>query len=113
MLALNPMELNDLYEEVWNVGSLLQTEDSLTVMEDAFRPWPRVRAEATEASWDFYDIHDRNKTADPVTSRNYTVREDIETYTVVLKEVFHLFGCCLKVLPNGSRILGAIHGAIP
>ncbi len=25
-LALNPMDLNDLYEEVWNVGAILQTE---------------------------------------------------------------------------------------
>jgi hypothetical protein len=32
-LGVTPMDLNDLYEEVWNVGSLLMREDCLTVME--------------------------------------------------------------------------------
>jgi hypothetical protein len=90
-LALNPMDLNDLYEKVWNVGALLQTEESITIMEERFRPWPRVK-EGTEASWDFYDIHDRNKAADLVLLRKYKDREDIDSYTVVLMEVFHLFG---------------------
>ena len=90
-LALNPMDLNDLYEEVWNVGTLLMTDESLSILEEGYRPWPRVK-EGTEASWDFYDIHDRNKAADLLTLRKYEGREDIETYTVVLKEVFHLFG---------------------
>jgi hypothetical protein len=48
--------------------------------------------EGSEESWDFYDIHDRNKAADLVVLRKYLDREDIENYTVVLKEVFHLFG---------------------
>jgi hypothetical protein len=48
--------------------------------------------EETEASWDFYDIHDRNKATDLAVLRRYIDREDIESYTVVLKEVFHLFG---------------------
>ncbi len=26
-MALNPMDLNDLYEEAWSVGALLQTDD--------------------------------------------------------------------------------------
>jgi hypothetical protein len=83
------MDLNDLYEELWAVGSLLQTEESLSILDEGFRPWPRVK-EGTEASWDFYDIHDRNKAADLVTLKKYTNREDLETYTVVLKEVFNL-----------------------
>jgi hypothetical protein len=37
-------------------------------------------------------IHHRNKAADLVVLRKYKDREDIESYTVVLKEVFHLFG---------------------
>ncbi len=48
-LSLNPMDLNDLYEEVWNVGSLLQMEESLSILDEGFRPWPRVK-EGTEAS---------------------------------------------------------------
>ena len=73
------------------MGSLLQTEESLSILDEGFRPWPRVK-EGTEASWDFYDIHDRNKAADLVTLQKYKNREDLETYTVVLKEVFNLFG---------------------
>ncbi len=103
-LSLNPMELNDLYKEVWNVGTLLQTEDSLTILEEGLRPWPRVK-EGMEASWDFYDIHDRNKVADLVTLQKYRDREDLETYTVVLKEVFHLFGQAIH--ESLTRTMGA------
>jgi hypothetical protein len=103
-LSLNPKDLNNLYEEVWNVGTLLQTEDSLTILEEGFRPWLRVK-EGTEASWDFYDIHDRNKAADLVTLQKYRDREDLETYTVVLKEVFHLFGQAIH--ESLTRTMGA------
>jgi hypothetical protein len=90
-LALTPMEVNDLYDHVWNVGTVLMSEDSLAILDDGFRPWPRV-IEGSEASWDFYDIHDRNKARDLDILRKYQDREDIATYTVVLKEVLHLFG---------------------
>jgi hypothetical protein len=90
-LALTPMDVNDLYEHVWNVGTLLMSEDSVDILQDGFRPWPRVK-EGSEASWDFYDIHDRNKAMDLMPLRKYQDREDIVTYTVILKEVLHLFG---------------------
>jgi hypothetical protein len=70
---------------------MLQTDDWPTIMDEGFRPWPRVK-EGTEESWDFYDIHDRNKAADLSVLRKSIDREDIDNYTVVLKEVFHLFG---------------------
>jgi hypothetical protein len=85
------MDVNDLYEHVWNVGTLLMSEDSLDILQDGFRPWPRVQ-EGSEASWDFYDIHDRNKAMDLMLLRKYQDREDIVTYTVILQEVLHLFG---------------------
>jgi hypothetical protein len=37
-IALNPLELNDLYEELWNVGSLLQTDSCLDIFDDNYRP---------------------------------------------------------------------------
>jgi hypothetical protein len=40
---LNPIELNDLYDHLWNVGVLLQSEDCLNILNLDFRPWPRVR----------------------------------------------------------------------
>ena len=58
-LALNPMEVNTIYDHLWDVATLLQSEDCLTVLENGFRPWPKVH-HGSEASWDFYDIHERN-----------------------------------------------------
>ncbi len=92
VMALNPMELNEIYEELWNVGTLLQNATVvLSIMEDEFRPWPKVKAE-TEKSRAFYDVHDRAKQADLALLRNYDSRADLESYVVVLKKVFSLFG---------------------
>jgi hypothetical protein len=98
------MDLNDLYEELWSVGSLIQTEESLSILDEGFRPWCRVK-EGTETSWDFYDIHDLNKAADLVTLQKYKDREDLETYTVVLKEVLNLFGQAIH--ESLTRTMGA------
>ncbi len=64
-LALNLMQLNDIYDHLWDVGTLLTSEDSLTILEESFtsRPWPKIK-HGTEESWDFYDIHERDKAAD-------------------------------------------------
>jgi hypothetical protein len=59
-LNLNPMEINELYDHVWNVGVLLQSEDALSILELDYRPWPLVK-DGTEASTEFYRIHDRHK----------------------------------------------------
>jgi hypothetical protein len=59
-MTLNPMEINDVYEEVWNVGVLLQSEDSLSCLDLDYRPWPKIK-EDTDESKEFYRIHDRNK----------------------------------------------------
>jgi hypothetical protein len=60
IMNLNPMELNEIYEQLWNVGTLLRSDDALHILEDGYRPWPKVQ-EGTEASDKFYTIHDRNK----------------------------------------------------
>ncbi len=62
-LALNPMQLNDIYDHLWDVGTLLTSEDSLTILEEGFRPSPKIK-HGTEESWDFYDIHEPDKAAD-------------------------------------------------
>ncbi len=59
-LHLNPMELNDVYEHLWNVGTLLMTDDGLSVLDSEYRPWPKVK-EGTEESKHFYEVHDRDK----------------------------------------------------
>ncbi len=49
-VGLNPMELNDLYDHLWNI----MYEDALSVLHEDYRPWPRVRY--TEApSRHYYD----------------------------------------------------------
>jgi len=65
-MTLNPMEINDVYEEVWNVGVLLQSEDSLSCLDLDYRPWPKIK-EDTDESKEFYRIHDRNKQAQSLT----------------------------------------------
>jgi hypothetical protein len=67
-IALNPLELNDLYEELWNVGSLLQTDSCLDIFDDNYRPWPKLRGD-TPIGVKFYDIHDRDKV--PLTKCTY------------------------------------------
>jgi hypothetical protein len=91
-MALNPMELNDIYEELWNVGTLLQNNgEVLSIMEDDFRPWPKVK-EDTEKSRLFYEVHDRAKQTDMALLRKYKSRADLQSYVVVLKKVLSLFG---------------------
>ena len=41
-INLDPMELCDIYEHVWDVGSLLQSDDCLSILDDGYRPWPKV-----------------------------------------------------------------------
>ena len=60
VMNLNPMELNEVYEDVWNVGSLLQSDDALSILQPDYRPWPKVK-DGTDASRDFYNVHDRDK----------------------------------------------------
>ncbi len=37
-MDLNPMELNEVYEEVWNVGTLLMSDDALSILDLDYRP---------------------------------------------------------------------------
>ncbi len=46
-LNVNPMELNDIYEHVWNLGIVLQTEACLSILQAEFRPWPKVATPLT------------------------------------------------------------------
>jgi hypothetical protein len=59
------MELNDVYEEVWNVGVLLMSDEALSILDDDYRPWPKVK-EGTEESRHFYTVHDRDKQVIPL-----------------------------------------------
>ncbi len=41
---LNPVEFNELYDHMWNVGVILQSDEPLAVLAVYFRPWPCFRA---------------------------------------------------------------------
>ncbi len=91
-MGLNPLQLSEIYEHLWNVGTLLQDEvDVLSILEDDFRPWPTVK-QGTKESQRFYEVHDRAKTMDLEILRNFKSRVDLESYVAVLKNVFRLFG---------------------
>ena len=64
-MDLNPMELNDVYEELWNVGVLLMSDEALSILDEDYRPWPIVK-EGTEESRHFYTVHDRDKQVIPL-----------------------------------------------
>ena len=45
------MELNTLYEYLYELGVILQTENSLVVFETGFRPWPSTMATRVQGWW--------------------------------------------------------------
>jgi hypothetical protein len=53
--GLNPMELNDLYEYLWNMGVKMQSGNAMVVFEAAYRPWPKLH-EDDAVSATFYGV---------------------------------------------------------
>ena len=93
-VGLNPMELNDLYDHLWNMGSLLQTEDALDVIGDLYRPWPRCRY--NEGPSKLYYTHlEKHKAAERAELRAFETKSDVEMYKPILIEVLNLFGTAI------------------
>ena len=90
-LNVNPMELNDIYDSLWNVGVELESERCLSILQPGFRPWPKLR-QAEASSVTFYEVLERTRDLDLSELRNYERREDIGTYEPVLRDVLTLFG---------------------
>ena len=59
-LGVNPMELGDIYEHVWNLGVVLQSQECLQVLQLSYRPWPKLR-EAESGSLAFYKVLNRTR----------------------------------------------------
>jgi hypothetical protein len=85
------MELNSLYEHLYALGVQLQTEKSMAVFEDGFRPWPHV-FKGGGRSKKFHSRVDANLTEDLQRIRNYGMREDSEKYCAILRDVLRCFG---------------------
>jgi hypothetical protein len=100
---LNPMELNDLYDHLWNVGVLLQSEECLSMLDEGFRPWPRVRHNET-ACQNLYGKLEKDKLTEIAELRVYEQKEDVVIYTPILMEVLNLFG--LAIHTSLERTMG-------
>jgi hypothetical protein len=83
------MKLNNVYEDLWNVGTLLQTDEALSVLQADYQPWPKVKEE-TEESRNFYNVHDREKQATPQYP-TLTI-----TYTFVCRQIYFQTGLCMQ-----------------
>ena len=95
-LNVNPLEINDLMDYLWNVGVLLQTDEALTILSIAYRPWPKVRA-LEAASIRFYQKLERNREADLDELRHYETRTDVVTYREKLLSILDLAGQSIHV----------------
>jgi hypothetical protein len=93
-VGLNPLELNDLYDHLWNLGTLLQSDDRLTVLETTYRPWPRVRYNEAPSN-NYYTHLEKLKTAERAELRLYELKPDLEVYKTIFQEVLHLFGTAI------------------
>ena len=90
-LELNPIELNILYEKLYDVGTLLQTEDALKILEPSFRPWPHI-FQNNGRSKKFYTNIEKTLASDMKLLRSFCGRADEEKYRLMLLAVFKLFG---------------------
>jgi hypothetical protein len=88
------MELNDLYDHLWNMGSILKTDEALTVLDDDYRPWPRVRYNEVP-SRQYYDHLEKNKVGHRAELRQYENKSDLDVYRPILLEVLQLFGTAI------------------
>jgi hypothetical protein len=94
------MELNTLYEYLYDLGKMLQTERNLEGFEGpsekfaGFRPWPHVHKDKGR-SQAFYRILDANRESDFQRLRLDANREDIQKYRGIVQHVLRCFGICI------------------
>jgi hypothetical protein len=90
-LEISPIELNTLYEYLYDLGTMLQTPECMTVFNETFRPWPHIYKPGLRSK-DFYEKLDRNLAEDLDRLRTYETRVDCEVYGEILMQVFGIFG---------------------
>jgi hypothetical protein len=93
-IKVNPLQLNELYDHLWNVGELLTTDSCLELFHGDFRPWPKHPLE--QGGDKFYAIHDRNKVR--LTYFHYLV------FTIAMTPNPYLFHCVGCRLGSASRL---------
>ena len=89
-VELNPLELSEVYDKLWEMGSLLQSEGVLGIFHDGYRPW-----EKKSGLGSFYS---KREEAGSVHEKRwqllceYESREDSAKFVPLLKKVLSLFG---------------------
>ena len=89
-LEISPIELNELYEHLYDVGKMLQTPECMSVFDAGFRPWPRIIKAGQSDK--FYTAVDANLEVDLDRLKTYNARADTESYCTILRKVLALFG---------------------
>ena len=94
--SLNPCEMYDLYDRLWDMGTLLKTDECLDIFEDAYRPWPVQRPD--NLSMQRWYQKKRERHASQMEGlRNFHEFEDQDGYIGILKEVMGLFGDAIHI----------------
>ena len=90
-IEINPITLNRIYEDLYDVGCLLQTNQALVLLERNFRPWPHIYQNKNRSK-KFYTHLEQNLEADLNNLRAYKGRQDVEKYEAMLRTVLGIFG---------------------
>jgi hypothetical protein len=90
-LELHPLELNSLYECLFDFGTLLQTDRCFDVFKPGFRAWPHIYKKGGRSKR-FYGKIELNLIEDLNLLGSYTMRDDSEKYMTIMKQVFTKFG---------------------
>ncbi len=90
-LEIDPITLNRIYEDLYDVGCLLQTNQALVLLESNFRPWPHIYQNKNRSK-KFYTHLEQNLEADLNNLRAYKGRQDAEKYEAMLRTVLGIFG---------------------
>ena len=90
-LEIDPLTLNRVYEDLYDVSLLMQTPQCLALFKPNFRPWPHLY-QNKKRSATFYTHLERNLEADMIRLRAFTVREDAGKYEAMLITVVGRFG---------------------
>lgn len=80
-----------MYENLYDVGIMLQTKECMRVFEEGFRPWPHIYKDNGRAK-KFYNAIDDDLALDLQRLRPNVEREDTTKYTGIMCEVFGCFG---------------------
>ena len=91
VVSLNPMELHSLYDSLWELGTTLQGPRCMEVLQETFRPWPKIKAGNAAVDGLYANLEARAGTR-LKRLHDHRDRPDCVKYDAVLREVFAIFG---------------------